>query len=418
MANETQVQSHSIKVFFVLFSGQSVSLLGSQIVQFALVWWLVQETNSATVLAIAAFVGFLPHVVLGPIIGVLVDRWNRKKIMFLSDSIIALSTLFLAYIFYIGLVQIWMVYLIMFIRSIGGGFHVPAMMATTSLMIPDKYLTNVQGIRHSLYGGINIISAPLAAFLLGLMPTIGVLLIDVFTALFAIIPLLFIAVPQPIKSQDIVGLGYIQSVWSDLVTGFRYVWNWRGLRILLLCASLLNLLGAPAMILLPLLVTRHFGGNVLELGWIQSAMAIGMVIGGITLGLWGGFKKRVITSLTGRIGGGLGLIILSALPPSLYSIALIVMVLIGFMSSFAFPPLLAIIQASAAHEMQGRVFTLTMSILHCVAPLGILIAGPVADILGIRFWYVVGGIGSVIIGITLLFIPAVMHIEEGSKKAT
>ena len=94
------------------------------------------------------------------------------------------------------------------------------------------------------------------------------------------------------------------------------------------------------------------------------------------------------------------------------------MFLIGFMSSLAFPPLLAIIQASAAHEMQGRVFTLTMSILHCVTPLGILIAGPVADILGIRFWYVVGGIGSVIIGITLMLIPVVMNIEEGSKKAT
>ena len=417
MVNEAQFQSHSIKGFFVLFSGQSISLLGSQIVQFALVWWLVQETNSATVLSIAALFGFLPQVVLGPIIGSLVDRWNRKQIMLLADSFIALSTLLLAYIIYIGMVHIWMVYLIMFIRALGEGFHKPAMMATIPLMIPDKYLSNIHGIRQSFYGTIQIISAPLAAFLVGLMPTVGVLLIDVFTALFAIFPLLFIAVPQPVKSQDIAGLDFIQSVWSDIVAGFKYVWNWVGLSILVGFMSLLSLLLVPAWILLPLLVTNHFCGDVLDLVWIQSAGAFGMVLGGITLSLWGGFKKRIITVTISIISVGLCYVIFSALPPSLFTIAIMIMFLIGVLSSFINGSQIAILQSHTAPEMQGRAWTITGTIMGGVTPLALIIAGPITDILGIKFWYIAGGIGSVIIGITLMLIPAVVHIEEGSAKA-
>ncbi len=165
MANEAKVQSQSINRFYVIWSGQAISLLGSELVQFALIWWLVHKTISAAVLAIAAFVGLFPHLVLGPIIGALIDRWNRRHIMLLADSIIALATLILAYLFYIEIVQIWMVYLIMFIRFIGNGFHGPAMMATTPLMIPEKCLTKIQGINQTLVGGRDIISAPLAAFL-------------------------------------------------------------------------------------------------------------------------------------------------------------------------------------------------------------------------------------------------------------
>ena len=285
--NDTQVQSYSIKGFFILFSGQSISLLGSQIVQFALVWWLVQETHSATVLSIAAIFGFLPQVVLGPIIGTLVDRWNRRQVMLLSDSIIALATLVLAWIFTIGSVQIWMVYLIMFIRALGEGFQKPAMMASIPLMIPDKYLSNIHGLRQAFYGGLHIISAPLAALLLGLMPTVAILLIDVITALFAITPLLFIIIPQPDKNQDRSGIDNIQSVWADMIAGFKYVRSLVGLFILIAFMSLIGVLLMPPWILLPLLVTNHFGGDVIDLGWILSATGIGEVIGGITLSLWG-----------------------------------------------------------------------------------------------------------------------------------
>ncbi len=121
----------------------------------------------------------------------------------------------------------------------------------------------------------------------------GILLIDVITAQFAIIPLIFIHVPQPQKNHNTNDLGFMHSVWSDLMAGFLYVWNWKGFRILILWSSIVVLFVVPSWILLPLLVTKHFGGDVLELGWIQSTMAIGIVVGGITLGLRGGFKKTL-----------------------------------------------------------------------------------------------------------------------------
>ena len=215
--------------FFTIWTGQAISLLGSQMVQFALIWWLTKTTESATVLTTATLVGILPTVLLGPFVGALVDRWNRRKIIIFADSGIALATLVLAYLFYIGVVEIWIVYLILFLRALGGGFHGPAMAASTSLMVPDEQLTRIQGINQTMYSGLNIVSAPLGALLLEALSVQGVLAIDVFSALFAIIPLFFIAIPQPeinkLSQKDTLA----GSVWEDILEGLRYVMKWPGL---------------------------------------------------------------------------------------------------------------------------------------------------------------------------------------------
>lgn len=183
--------------FFTIWTGQALSLLGSQMVQFALIWWLTKTTESATVLTTATLVGILPRVILGPFVGALVDRWNRRKIMLLADSGIALVTLILACLFYLNFVEIWIIYLTLFVRSLGSGFHSPAMTSSTSLMVPHDQLTRIQGMNQTLQNGLNIVSAPLGALLLEVLSVEGVLFIDVFSALFAIIPLLYIAIPQP-----------------------------------------------------------------------------------------------------------------------------------------------------------------------------------------------------------------------------
>ncbi|RLD03093.1 MAG: MFS transporter, partial [Chloroflexota bacterium] len=132
--------------FFTIWTGQAISLLGSQMVQFSLIWWLTKTTESATVLTTATLVGILPSVVLGPFVGALVDRWNRRKILIIADSSIAFVTLILVYLFSIELVEIWIIYLMLFLRALGGGFHGPAMAASTSLMVPDEHLTRIQGV--------------------------------------------------------------------------------------------------------------------------------------------------------------------------------------------------------------------------------------------------------------------------------
>ena len=198
--------------FFAIWTGQAFSLLGSQIVQFAIIWYLTEKTGSATVLATTTLIALLPGVFLSPFIGPLVDRWNRRRIMILADSFIALATLVLAALFALGLVDLWHIYAVLFIRSIGENFHRPSMTASTSLMVPKEHLTRIQGVNQTLNGGLNIIAAPLGALLMTLIPMSGIVAIDVITALIAVVPLFFIVIPQPEKNPAESGS---TTFWQD-----------------------------------------------------------------------------------------------------------------------------------------------------------------------------------------------------------
>jgi len=403
--------------FFTIWIGQAISLLGSQMVQFALIWWLTRTTGSATVLTTASLVGLLPMVVLGPFVGALVDRWNRRKILLIADAGIALVTLLLAYIFFMGWIQIWMVYVALFLRSLGGGFHNPSMSASTSLMVPDEHLTRVQGLNSTLYNGLNIISAPLGALLLEVLAVEGVLIIDVGSALFAIIPLFFIAIPQPENKNLSQKENLVASVWDDFKEGLRYVRAWPGLIILLVMALFLNMVINPAFALLPLLVREHFGGGALQLGWFNSAFGIGAVVGGVLLGVWGGFKKKIYTTQMGLIGLSIGLGVIGFASETMMVMAIAGILFIGIMITITNGPINAILQSTVDPAMQGRVFTLVGSLASAMSPLGLIIAGPVSDLISIQIWYIVGSILTLAFGIGGFFSKALMNLGEGGKSA-
>ena len=398
--------------FFQVWIGQAISLLGSQLVQFALVWHLTRETGSATVLATATLVAMLPQILIGPLAGSVVDRNQRKRILVLADSGIALATLCLAVLFALGWVQIWHIYVLMLVRSFGQAFHSPAMTASTSLMVPKEHLTRIQGINHTLNGGLNIVSAPLGALLLELLPMQGVLAIDVVTALVAVLAVLPIAIPQPARQANGVQ-GKPATFWEDFREGFRYVLSWPGLLVVLVMAALINFLLTPAGALLPLLVTKHFGKGVLELGWLQSVWGIGALLGGVLLGVWGGFKKRIITVFTGLIGLGLSAASIGLFPPNLFTGALGAFFLTGLMGPVVNGSLGAVMQASVDPSRQGRVFTLLGSLATAMTPLGLLVAGPVADRLGVQIWYLIGGGLCALMGVLGFFIRPVMALEQG-----
>lgn len=397
--------------FFAIWGGQAASLLGSALVQFALVWWLTKTTGSATVLATATLMAMLPAVFVGPIAGALVDRWSRRAVMIVADGFIALATLALAYLFAVNATRIWHVYLVMFVRALAGGFHWPAMEASTSLMVPEKHLSRVAGLNQTLNGILNVVAPPAGALLLGLMPLQGVLAIDVGTAALAIAPLFFIPIPRPPQRAT----GSRPSLWQDMREGFRYVWNWPGLMGLLVMATVINFLLNPAFSLMPILVTRHFGGEAIHLGWLDSAWGFGVVLGGLTLSAWGGFRRRIATSLMGIIGIGVGALLIGLTPSTAFWMAVGAIFLAGLMNPVANGPLMAIIQARVDPEMQGRVFTLLRSAATAMSPLGMAIAGPVADWLGVRAWYIVGGLICTLMGMGAFFVPAILYIEENHR---
>ncbi len=408
--------------FFAIWTGQAFSLLGSALVQFALVWWLTQTTGSATVLATATLAAVLPGIFIGPFAGALVDRWNRRVLMIAADGLIALVTLGLIGLYVAGAMQVWHVYAAMFLRAALGGFHWPAMQASTSLMVPKEQLARIAGLNQTLYGVMNIISPPMGALLLAVLPLHGIMAIDVITAGLAITPLLVVAIPQP-RRDDVAAVtqdgrrNAAPTVLADLRAGLRYVAGWPGLLAILIMAMLLNFIINPAFALMPILVTKHFGRGALELGWLESAWGIGMVAGGVTLSAWGGFRRRIVTSLIGVIGMGLGTLAIGLSPASAFELALAGMFFGGFMNPIANGPLMAITQAAVAPEMQGRVFALIQSAATAMMPLSLLVAGPLADALGVRVWYVAGGVACAVIGLFAFTVPAIMHVEENGHAA-
>jgi DHA3 family macrolide efflux protein-like MFS transporter len=416
--NQPPLASDWKRRFFTIWTGQAFSLFGSSLVQFALIWWITQKTGSATILATATMVALLPQIFLGPIAGALIDRWNRRLVLIIADGAIALFSLGLAVLFLLGQEQVWQIYVIMFIRSLGGAFHWPTMQASTSLMVPDKQLSRVAGLNQTLQGAMSIIAPPVGALLLSVMPMYGIILIDVLTALIAILPLFFISIPQPVKAVVIQQVAGFRSVIKDMAAGFRYVIAWPGMLIILMLAALLNFLLNPAFSLMPLLVTKVFNGNAYHLGLLESVFGIGVVVGGLILSTWGGFKKRVITSMLGLIGMGIGILMIGLSGANTFWIAVAGMALGGLMNPLVNGPLFAIVQATVEPSMQGRVFTLLGSISAAMSPLSLAVAGPLADKLGIPIWYIISGIACILMGVVSFMVKPVMQLETRSMKTT
>lgn len=417
MENQSQyIPQNWAQRFFTVWTGQAFSLFGSALVQFALIWWLTQKSGSATVLAIATLVGMLPQIVLGPFAGALVDRWNRRVIMIVADATIAAFSLLLAYLFAAGTVQIWHIYAVMAVRALGGAFHFPAMSASTPLMVPDNQLTRVNGLNQALQGINSLVAPPVGALLLGILPTQGILLIDVGTAMLAILPLFFLSIPQP-KRHEEAHLEVKPSLLQDVRNGLGYVRTIPGFTAIVSMALFLNFLIVPTSALLPLLVIKHFGKGAIELGLLESAMGIGIIIGGILLSIWGGFKKKIATSLIGIMGLGIGVMLIGLAPADLFLLAIAGNIMLGFMIPMANGPIGALLQSIIRPDMQGRVMSLLQSGATAISPLGLLIAGPFSDWLGIRVWFWAGGILCALIAIGAFFVPIIMNVEN-YKEAT
>ena len=178
---------------------------------------------------------------------------------------------------------------------------------------------------------------------------------------------------------------------------------------------MINLLVNPAFALLPLLVKNDFHGNAARLAALESAMGFGMMAGGLTLGVWGGFRRRILTTFAGLIGMGTGVLLIGITPASLFAMAVVAMFVAGFMNPITNGPVHAVLQATVAPDMQGRVFTLVGSIAALMSPIGLMVAGPLSDTIGVRTWFIVGGITTVVMGIACFFIPAAVHIEDGRQ---
>jgi DHA3 family macrolide efflux protein-like MFS transporter len=402
--------------FFVLWSGQALSLLGSRVANFALIWWLTETTGSAVTLTTLMLVLYLPQIVLGPFIGVFVDRWNRRSVMLWSDTITALTSAGLALLFWQGALQPWHIYAVTFVGSISSMMQATAMSASTSLLVPKTQLGRVQGANQLLQGFMLIVAPVVGALLVEAITFSSIMALDVFTAVFAILPLFFIAIPQPRQSST-AGAPTVAAIWQDIRGGVRYIFSWRGLLLVTLFELIINLMGNPIPALLPILVTEHFSASAMQFAWLRLATGIGLLAGGFFLSLWGKAQEQMIVFPLGIIGLGIGAFLVGFAPPNLIGVAIGGTLLFGLMASLMNGTVMAVLQATVAPDLQGRVFAGLNSASMAAQPIGLLLAGPVVDRWGAPIWFIATGVVTVTVGLIALNMPAIRQLGQGPSAA-
>jgi len=371
-----------LKRFAAIWTGQTLSNIGSVAGRFALIWWVTQETGSATVLATASIAAMVPSILLRPFVGVWVDRLNRKLVLILSDGWIALVSLGLAVLIWTGSMSLWHIYLVMLLRSVGHAFHSTAMAASVTLLVPKQHFGRVEGSNQVAEGALQVMAPLLGALLINALPLHSIMMIDVITALFAIVPLIVIRIPQP-KPLD-AQAETRTPFWTDFKAGLQYVFRWRGLIALLGLQVTVTCVVAPLFALTPLLVTTVFLGDAMLYGSFSAASGLGFILGGLALAVWGGSKRKILTTLLAVVlmGGAFGLIALT--PSGLSALAISGFFVAGVALAMGTGCLRATFRGTVHPAMQGRVGSLMRSSSDAVRVAALALVGVVSDAVGLR----------------------------------
>lgn len=397
------------KTFFIIFSGQAFSLLGSAMAQFSVIWWLTDKTGSAFVLSMASMIGFLPQALIGPLAGTLVDRHNRKMLMIVSDMSIALASLVLAIIFFIGEAPIWFIFVVLGIRSLGSAFHTPSMQASTPLIAPEDELTRVAGLNQMLAAATTIVGPMLGISILTILDLEYVLLVDVLGAIIASITLLLVHIPQPepVSSKE-TGEGMLR----ELKAGWKELAKNRGLLVLTIMLAFFNMLAMPIGSLLPLMTRNYFGGGAWHASFIEGFFGVGMLAGGILLGTWGKNKKKIFLLQISMLIIGIAPTISGILPSSGFIWFAIFSALMGSGIPIFNGTFMVLVQTIIDPAALGRVISFIMSISLLASPLGLSIAGSVAEVVGINTWFLISGILLIILGIPTFLLQSIRELES------
>ncbi|WP_205623394.1 MFS transporter [Desulfosporosinus sp. HMP52] len=363
---------------------QTVSLFGSSLVQYAIMWHITLKSQSGIMMTLAIVCGFLPTLFLSPFAGVWADRYNRKTLIILSDSLIALSTLVLAILFLLGHDALWLLFVMSAIRALGSAIQMPAVGAFLPQLVPEDKLTQVNATNGTIQALVMLLSPMLSGVLLTMASIELIFFIDVITAVIAVLVLLlFLHVPVHAKALEKQTLSYFR----DLSDGFNYIRSHGYVkRFFLFCAGFF-FLAAPVAFLTPLQVTRSFGNDVWRLTAIEITFSIGMMLGGIIMASWGGFKNKVHTMTLSSLVIGICTFALGMIP--VFWIYLIFMGLVGIAMPVFNTPSTVLLQEKVEEDFLGRVFGVLGMISSSMMPLGMLLFGPLSDIIMIE-WLLIG----------------------------
>jgi len=369
------IKPEGLRGFIIIWIGQVFSMIGSQMTNFAMGIWAWEETGRATPLAMVGFFAFTPLIIFSPIAGVLVDRWNRKWVMAMSDLGAGLVTLTIFILMLTGRLEVWHLYLTGVVGGIFGAFQWPAYSAAITMLVPKKHYARTSGLVDMAGSGVGILAPILAGFLIPLIGFTGIIAIDLTTLVIALVFLLLVFIPEPERKPRDRTSG---AFFRELVYGFRYLIDRRSLLYLQMVFFFGNLFFSIGYTLFAPMILASTGGDSAILGSVQSAGAIGGLVGSLVLTVWGGPKKKIHGVLIGWIlSGALGLGLMGlgrALP--FWLVAHFLMMMITPMLNGSNQ---AIWQAKVAPEVQGRVFSVRRFVAQITAPISMAVAGPLAD---------------------------------------
>jgi len=385
------------KAFALLFTGQIFSILTSSMVQFSIIWHLTETTQSAAVLATAGLVGLLPQAILGPLIGVWLDRWNRKITMMAADGTIALFSLALGLYYYLGDPSLEFVYLILLIRSVASAFHAPSLQAAIPLLAPEDQLTRVAGWHQMVFSFSTVIGPALGIAVYSASSLGFVLFLDVAGALVANLMLLFIAIPQP-KREARQAPRFLQ----EFKLGWQAFVQVKPVVAVTAAASIFSIAFMPLATLFPFMTLSHFERGGYSASLIEAVFSVGMIAGGALLAAAASKWKDIAYICGSLVAIGLTCLASGVIGKEAFAAFVVLSFLMGAASPFFNGPYMAMIQKAYDPAVMGRVISLVTSVMLLASPIGLLLAGPLVDRFGIQSWFFWSGVVTVLTAAALL----------------
>ena len=407
-----QVNQTTFRSYLFFLFGQLVSLLGSSIAQFVIVWWITLETENTLYLSLASVLGFAPIVILGPLTGVLADRWNRKALIGTVDLLQALTSVALIFLFQLNVIAIWQVLALLTLKGVFQAFHTPAVLAMIPTMVPKDKLSRLNGVNYLFTSSVNLAGLVVAAVLLGFWGISQILWIDAATFLVALVPLLMITIPSIIKKQD------KSSFRKQFGKGFAFIRKARGLLPFIMVATGVNFLLTHLTTLLPYFVKVDHFGAVSDLAFVMAFIQGGLLVGGLIMSVIKVSRKKMAIIASSMYILFLGYILVALTPTEFFWF----MATSGLILTFCIPMIdvlaMTILQTVVPVEMQGRVTSVTISLAHAAQPIGMLLAGIITVFTGtVNLFLGCAGLGVLILTLSWFFTD-VRYVEKLEENST
>lgn len=389
----------------VFLTAQTISLFGSSIVQYAIIWYITLSTSSGRMLTLSTICGFLPQIIISLFAGVFIDQYDRKKIVMLSDSIIAVSTLVLALSFLAGNKNMWLLLAVLIIRSAGTGIQTPAVNAIIPQIVPTEHLMKINGIQSTLSSVIMFISPAISGVILSAATIEITFFIDIITAIIGV------GITATVVIKHNIGKIRTENTYiKEIKNGFIYLKDNLFIKRLLMYQLIILFLISPSAFLTPLMVSRTYGTEVFRLTASEMTYSLGMIGGGLLITYWGGFKKKMNTTLLA--GTFYGILMIGMGRASFFLLYLLCNTLIGVTSPCYNAPITVTIQEKVEPDMQGRIFSFMQIATSCALPLGMMFFGPLADFVKVQNLLITSG-GMVAVISVLVHVTSALGKDVG-----